>query len=54
MQEGLENLTLIGYTEGKKSRGKQRVTYLMAKQGPQKIGVERCKKLFRATNDRKF
>lgn len=28
-KEGLENLTLIGYDEGKRSREKVQVTYLM-------------------------
>lgn len=29
MKEGLENLTLMGQIEGKKSRGKEQVTYLI-------------------------
>lgn len=28
-KEGLANLTLIGHSEGKRSRGKEQVTYLM-------------------------
>ena len=61
-KEGLENLTLTGQTEGKRSQGWQRLTYFKGlnnwvaeqmKQGDRPLGMTKSR-ILRTTRDRKL